>query len=94
MRKLCYTIGWAAIVGSVICVLTFIFIPAIYLFIFGAALVILTAIESWKYQGRRKSSAVDHFMPTGEKYIDEETGKIMRVYYDSATGDRDYRAED
>ena len=93
MRKFCYTIGWAAIVGGVVCLLTIVLIPiGICLLVFGAGIVILTAIETWKYV-RRPPSSADTFVPTDEKYIDDETGKIMHVYYNPSTGERDYRSE-
>ncbi len=93
MRKLCYTIGWAAIAGSVICFLTIVLIPiGIYLLIVGAGLVILTAIENWRYT-KRSPPSNDDFVPTAEKYIDDETGNIMRVYYNPSTGERDYRKD-
>ncbi len=32
-------------------------------------------------------------MPTAERFIDPETGRVLRVWYDSRTGERTYRQE-
>lgn len=93
MRKLCYTIGSVAIVGSIICFLTIGLISiGVYMLIFGTGLIILTAIESWRY-AKRSPQFNGGFVPTAERYIDDETGKLMRVYYNPTTGERDYRAD-
>jgi hypothetical protein len=33
------------------------------------------------------------FRPTGERFVDPTTGRLMRVYVDPATGERRYHAE-
>jgi len=92
MRAFCYTIGWALILGGIVCALTVVLIPvAVYLLIFGVGLVILTALENWKYH--RHQPPGESFVPTDEKYFDEDTGKTMRVYYDPSSGERVYRPE-
>ena len=53
------------------------------------------ALFGWdRYRGKRKgvgdSSASQ---PTGEVFIDPETGRRMRVWYDPSTGKREYRPE-
>ncbi len=92
MRKFCYSLGWSLLALSLICFATIILIPfGIYLFVFGVGLLILTRLESWRYQ--KRVGRGDGFVPTDEKYIDVESGRRMRVYYNPATGDRDYRPE-
>ena len=56
---------------------------------------IVIAIFGWdRYRGNRKSGAAGGGAePTSEVFIDPATGRRMRVWYDPATGDRDYRAE-
>lgn len=92
MRKFCYGFGWTLLALSLICFATVILIPiGIYFFIFGVGLLILTRLESWRY--RKGLIPRNGFIPTDEKYIDVESGRLMRVYYNPATGDRDYRPE-
>ena len=54
---------------------------------------IVIAIFGWdRYRGGRKTSAAGA-EPTGEVFNDPATGQRMRVWYNPATGDRDYRPE-
>lgn len=56
---------------------------------------IVIAIFGWdRYRGSRKSADTGSgSAPTGEAFIDPETGRHMRVWYDPATGKREYRPE-
>jgi hypothetical protein len=46
-----------------------------------------------RYRGSRESTSGNAGQPTGEVFIDPETGRKMRVWYDSRSGKRDYRPE-
>lgn len=56
---------------------------------------IVIAIFGWdRYRGNRKSPGPGSGAePTGEVFIDPANGQRMRVWYDPATGDREYRPE-
>jgi hypothetical protein len=56
---------------------------------------IVIAIFGWdRYRGGRKNTAGDGAsQPTAEVFLDPETGRRMRVWYDPKTGQRDYRPE-
>ena len=56
---------------------------------------IVIALFGWdRYRGSRKSaSGGGASQPTDEVFIDPETGRRMRVWYDPGTGRRDYRPE-
>jgi hypothetical protein len=54
---------------------------------------IVIALLGWdRYRGNRKA-ADDTSKPTSEVFIDPASGKRMRVWYDPATGQREYRPE-
>jgi hypothetical protein len=55
----------------------------------------IAALFGWdRYRGHRKGGGPGGAsQPTGEVFIDPVTGQRMRVWYDSATGQRDYRPE-
>jgi hypothetical protein len=54
---------------------------------------IVIAIFGWdRYRGNRKSAGPGS-EPTSEVFIDPANGQRMRVWYDPATGDREYRPE-
>ena len=55
---------------------------------------IIIALFGWdRYHGSRKAARPDRAQPTTEVFIDPDTGRRMRVWYDSGTGRRDYRPE-
>jgi hypothetical protein len=56
---------------------------------------VVIAIFGWdRYRGDRKSAGTtDAAEPTTEVFIDPATGKQMRVWYNPATGQREYRPE-
>ena len=65
-----------------------------------AALVILIvvgAVVGWeRYRGGGaggRGPGVSGAQPTAEIFIDPETGRRMRVWFDTRTGERDYRPE-
>lgn len=93
MQKACYIIGWIALIFGVLCTLTLLLFPlGLYFLIFGLGLLILTAAESWRY--KRHLENAGNFIPTDEKYFDEQTGQAMQVFYNPTTGQRDYRPVD
>jgi hypothetical protein len=53
------------------------------------------AFFGWdRYRGNQKTAGSNgEDKPTNEVFIDPETGRRMRVWYDPGTGRRDYRPE-
>jgi hypothetical protein len=56
---------------------------------------IIIALFGWdRYRGSRKTAGdAGAAQPTSEAFIDPDTGRRMRVWYDPSTGQRDYRPE-
>lgn len=56
---------------------------------------IIIALFGWdRYRGNRMTGGQDgDSQPTSEAFIDPDTGRRMRVWYDPSTGQRDYRPE-
>lgn len=55
---------------------------------------IVIAIFGWdRYRGNKTAGTSSSAEPTSEVFVDPSTGRRMRVWYDPATGDREYRAE-
>lgn len=54
---------------------------------------VVVALFGWdRYRGKRKPAG-DAAQPTGEVFTDPASGKPMRVWYNPATGEREYRPE-
>ncbi len=56
---------------------------------------IVIALFGWdRYRGNRNAASnASASQPTTEVFIDPETGRRMRVWYNPNTGGRDYRPE-
>ena len=57
--------------------------------VFGTLLLLGTVFERWRYKQPR-SAAAARGTATGERFIDPESGALVEVYYDAATGERNY----
>ena len=60
----------------------------IYLLCVGAAIILGTAFERWRYHNRTPAGA--RWERTGERFEDPATGETMEVHYDRASGERRY----
>jgi hypothetical protein len=56
----------------------------------GIVLVSAVLLERKRYRTRVDRTQGD-FQPTGERFVDPTTGRLMEVSYNSATGERGYR---
>lgn len=63
---------------------------ALYLAVNGFILVSAVLLERKRYRVRVDRSK-EHWQPTSERFVDPTTGRLMEVFYNSATGERDYR---
>ena len=86
--------GVVAAIGALcfVCGLVMMFLPphaGIGLLIFGG-LVLLSLFFEGRYNSSRVATK-GAFEPTGEKFIDPGTGRLVEVEYDAETGERNYR---
>jgi hypothetical protein len=66
---------------------------AVWVILAAVAVGAVAAVFGWdRYRSGRKSSS-DSAQPTGEVFTDPASGKSMRVWYNPATGEREYRPE-
>ena len=57
--------------------------------LFGGLLVLGTVFERWRYKWLNTAQHAKG-APTGERFHDPVSGKLVEVYYDPATGERSY----
>ena len=57
---------------------------------FFGLLLVASALVERRYRGAPRPAT--GWEPTPETFIDDETGRQMQVWYNPATGQRDYRA--
>ena len=61
--------------------------------ILGALLLLGTLWERVRYKPLEVVKPGAGFVPTDERFVDDETGKVVRVYLEPATGERRYVLE-
>jgi hypothetical protein len=64
--------------------------PVVYLAVNGTILVSAVLLERKRYRARVDRTR-GHWQPTGERFVDPTTERLMEVFYNSATGEREYR---
>ena len=62
----------------------------VYLAVNGFILVSAMLLERQRYRTRVDRTR-GYWQPTGERFVDPVTGRLMEVFYNPATGERDYR---
>ena len=63
---------------------------ATYLAVDGFILLLAVLLERKRYR-TRVDRTQGHWQPTGERFVDPATERLMEVFYNPATGERDYR---
>ncbi|HLG78902.1 MAG TPA: hypothetical protein VKX46_21000 [Ktedonobacteraceae bacterium] len=62
----------------------------VYLAVNGFILVSATFVERKRYHAKIDRTR-GYWQPTGERFVDPATERLMEVFYNTATGERDYR---
>jgi len=57
--------------------------------VFGGLLTLGTLFERWRYKAAQTPQSA-RGQPTGERFVDPESGDLVEVWYDAATGERSY----
>jgi hypothetical protein len=55
----------------------------------GALLIIGLVFERWRYKNKAASRS-GNWQPTGERFVDPESGQKVQVLYDAQSGERRY----
>jgi hypothetical protein len=66
---------------------------ALWVIVAAVVLGIVAAVFGWDRYGRSRKTAGGSPQPTDEVFTDPAPGKQMRVWYNPATGEREYRAD-
>lgn len=63
--------------------------PGAYALGLGVLILLGTVFERWRYRANDPRPGAD-WQPTGERFQDPETGKLVQVFYDPQSGERRY----
>jgi hypothetical protein len=92
LRAALYIIGGLLVAGGIALAVIGCFPPAAGLALWGAILLIGLLIERWRYKPLAEQRPGPEWTATDERFVDPETGKLVTVYFHSATGERRYVA--
>jgi hypothetical protein len=67
--------------------------PVLWVILAVVVLGVVAAVVGWDRYGRNRKASGGWTQPTNEVFTDPATGKQMRVWYDPATGEREYRED-
>jgi hypothetical protein len=77
--------GWSAIAGCTLGATLRLAVP-------GFVLLFALVVERWRYKPLKGRPPGPDWVPTNERFVDPESGKLVTVFYQPATGERRYVA--
>jgi hypothetical protein len=90
LRIILVVYALASIVGALFLIIELSnFLYALYLLISAAVAIAGSVFESKRY--KPESNQEEGWQKTGERFVDDSSGKLMEVYYNPKTGERSYR---
>lgn len=93
-RNLLFVIGCTLLIGACVAALRQMTWLSIDFGIPGLVLVAGIVFERWRYKPVLREPPGDEWQPTGERFIDSETGRLVEVYRDATGGNRVYVTSD
>jgi len=92
LRRVIIGYGLLCVIGAA--VLLFLVHAALWLVVYlavnGFILVSAMLLERKRYR-TQVDPTQGYWRPTGERFVDPTTGRLMEVFYSPATGEREYR---
>jgi hypothetical protein len=92
LRRVIIAYGLLYLIGAV--VLLFMVHAALWLVLYlavnGFILVCAMLLERQRYHALVDRTQ-GHWQPTGERFVDPTSKRLVEVFYNTATGERDYR---
>lgn len=90
LRRAVLVLGAALLLGALLALRARAYGAALYLCVVGGLFTLGVLSEGWRYGGPRDAGTGD-WQPTGERFVDPTSGKMVEVYFNPKTGERDYR---
>jgi hypothetical protein len=89
LRRLLYWLGLLVLLMAGLAAISGYSVIALWLLINGAALTLGMLFERWRYKPEMQPHEAKG-QPTGERFVDPQTGEVTEVYFDASTGERSY----
>ena len=92
LRSSLYVVGAASATGAAVLAVFGYWPGTVLLGIWALLLVGGLLIERWRYKPLSAHPPGLGWEPTGERFVDPETGRLVTVYFHPSTGERRYVA--
>jgi hypothetical protein len=92
LRAIVAIIGGLFAAGALATAALCVFPAAIMLAVWAAIFLVGLLIERWRYKQLSGAPPGPDWQRTDERFVDPETGKLVTVYFQPATGERRYIA--
>ena len=93
LRNVLLLIGLAALAIGALCLLVGADSPAYTLLIWGAILLAAVVYERFRYKPLARALPGPGWERTSERFVDSESGKLVTVYVQPQSGERQYVEE-
>lgn len=90
LRSGVIVVGALALIGGLATMVTGVFPPAAVCLFWGALLLLGTVWEKVIYKPLEQNRPGAGWVATDERFVDDATGKLVRVWLEPATGERRY----
>ncbi len=90
LRSIVIALGVLCVAGGAVSFATGVWPGAIGPTIFGVLLLLGTLFERLYYKPVEHGSPGPGWVATGERFVDEDNGKMVRVWIEPASGERRY----
>ena len=90
LRGILIALGAASLVGGIIALWAGAYPSVLVFAVWGVLLVVGTLYERFRYKPIEARPLGPGWAATGERFIDDETGKPVTVYVEARTGERKY----
>ncbi len=90
-KGLVVAVGVALLVAGGVALAAHAYGAALYLLVAGGAYSAGVVFERWRYTP--PPPRIGNWRPTGERFLDPGSGKMVEVYFNRETGERHYREE-
>lgn len=91
LRRAVLMLGVALLLGALLALWARVYGAALYLLIAGCMFTVGILFERWRYAAPPTAGA-GRWESTGERFVDPTSGKLVEVWFNPKTGERDYRA--
>jgi hypothetical protein len=91
VRVIALLLGVGLLTAALVSSLRGFFVPALWLAVQGAVVILGIVFERWRYTRNGQSRPIGAgWQVTDERFVDPESGRLVEVWFDADSGERRY----